>query len=223
MKIQSKSILWSNPVRASHYIVPLDRRLKSGEFEVRTVFGESQYVNEDQINTFEVTREEAKAWIKDELNGVVGEMKAAFANKISAAFERPSEFGERQTQDRTTAQTGDLPGLDLLAALSGSPKKKMREDPVELLSGVTQALEDFGAILNKSQSGSEVDLAEAKARMKRLRETFNRHGINVSDRADSLPDKLREIGLRRADRASDVDASKSSGAGSHGPDRKAKQ
>jgi len=193
--------LWSNAERNRHFIVPGGNDLRDGNFEIKTVFGESKHISEESILRFEVTREEAKAWIKDELNGVFDEVKASFIGKIATASKSSGETSDHQAQNKGVPPTDDTPGLDLLAALSDSSKQTMREDPVELLGGITQALEDFGAILSKSQTGSDVDLAEAKARMKRLRETFNRHGIDVSDRADSLPDKLSEMSARRADTA----------------------
>ena len=217
--------LWSNVTRARHFIILDEEKLPSGEFEIRTVFGESKLVDETAIEPFEVSREDAKAWIKAELNGVMDEAKASIVEGIvDAAENHNARTGTHSSAAQDDVDTEkSTPGLDLFAELAGSSQQKMRQDPAELIGSVTAALEDFGEILRKSQTGSDVDLAEAKARMKRMRETFNRHGIDVSDRADSLPDKLREFSSRRGDRESDTDATKSSDPGPHSPEEKAQQ
>lgn len=225
MMIDNKKKLWSNSERNRHFIVPGDAGLDDGQFEIRTVFGESKLVDESAIEPFEVSREDAKSWIKAELNGVLDEAKASIVEGIvGAAQSHKVRAGKHSSaaQDDVNTQKS-TPGLDLFAELAGSSQQKMRQDPADLIGSVTTALEDFGEILRKSQTGSDVDLAEAKARMKRMRETFNRHGIDVSDRADSLPDKLREFSSRRGDRESDTDATKSSDPGPHSPEEKAQQ
>ena len=177
------STLWSNSSRTRHFLIPDDVSITSGDFEIRTVFGESKSVDADQLTLLEVDREQAKQWVKDQLGGVFDELKEGLA----------SRFEESEQRDGDSSAS---PGLDLLSELSGKATDAMRNDPAELIGGLTNALDDFKTVLQRSQTGSDEDLAEARASMQRLRETFNRHGIKVSDRADNLPDKLAELRAR---------------------------
>lgn len=196
---KTSSTLWSGENRTRHFLIPDGINIRSGDFEIRTVFGESKLVDASQLTLLEVDREEAKQWVKDQLGGVFDELKEGLASR----FEETSAAND--TSSKEDGNIAANPGLDLLSALSGKASDAMRNDPAELIGGLTNALDDFKTVLQRSQTGSDEDLEEARASMQRLRETFNRHGIKVSDRADGLPDKLAELHASKTAQPPDAD------------------
>src|SRR5687768_11411847 len=86
--------LWSNPSRSRYYIVPDQVTLTAGNFEVRSVSGGKRMVDEAGVARYEVTKEEAKEWAKEQF----GLMLDATRSKIESWIERLRNYSPPPTK-----------------------------------------------------------------------------------------------------------------------------
>ena len=164
--------LWSNVEKGQYFLIPDGVTIESGDLLLRTVSGRQMAANEEAVKRFIVPRQEAKDWLKREVRNVVGQAARGVAATLS-----------RKAPD------------------SKPISSRLHDDPAKLIEALGSAIDDFGAVMRKARTGSDDDLSEAKNRMKRLRQTLDRHGIRLSEASNSLPDKLAQFARRAAEEA----------------------
>ena len=76
--------LWSDVTRARHFLIPDSVKAPSGDFVLRTVVGRQMEVDEKAVLQYEVSREEAEAWLK-----------AQFGQLLDGAKESVKELWQR--------------------------------------------------------------------------------------------------------------------------------
>jgi hypothetical protein len=72
MHLICSKTLWSNHDRTRFFLIPDDRELPGGDFELKTITGRQQHTLENAVVEFEISRDEAKQWLKGALSGVRG-------------------------------------------------------------------------------------------------------------------------------------------------------
>ncbi|ARA94256.1 hypothetical protein AWN76_014580 [Rhodothermaceae bacterium RA] len=113
--------LWSHRPQDRHFLIPDDAELPAGDFELRTVVGRQRFVDEAAVQPYEVTREEAKAWLKEQMAEVVDEAKDALLGFLRQARRPPAGTAppapqEAPSTDRIAARLRSL-GDELRAVL----------------------------------------------------------------------------------------------------------
>ena len=75
--------LWSDPERSRFFLIPSDRQLPPGDFNLRTITGRQMNVDPNALTSFEVTRDEAKTWLNSQFGQVLEEAKGKLTNYLS--------------------------------------------------------------------------------------------------------------------------------------------
>ena len=83
MNSKLSQTLWSDVERSRFFLIPSDRQLPPGDFPLRTITGRQMEVEPQSLTPFEVTREEATAWLKSQLGNVIEEAKGKLINYFS--------------------------------------------------------------------------------------------------------------------------------------------
>ena len=86
------STLWSTPDHVRHFLLSDDADLPTGDFVLRTVVGRQKEVSEDAVLSYEVSEEEAKAWLKEQLGEVLGEAKTRLVDFAQKLREKTAEM-----------------------------------------------------------------------------------------------------------------------------------
>lgn len=60
------STLWSNPECTRFFLIPDSQELAPGDFPICTTTGRHAKVDESALSGLEITKDQAKAWVKEE-------------------------------------------------------------------------------------------------------------------------------------------------------------
>ena len=206
--------LWSDATtRTRHFLIPDGADLPTGDFELRTVKGRQKRVNAEIVVIYEVTHEEAKAWLKDQFGQVIDSAKESLMESIRSKMAQEPDldawFGERtetttskpgtrvntkaeaKTEAKTKANT-ESPALSLFTALSGESAEQLQSDPQSVARAIQSLLSQLGAIFSDAIAADDARVDAARERFTNLRHTLQQHGLNVDDALDTFPYKIRE-------------------------------
>jgi hypothetical protein len=91
--------LHTTPDRSRYFLVPEDAELPPGELTVRTFVGQERpgrerSVDEAAVSPYEVSEEEARAWVKEELGDVFGQVRETVLGFTERLKERTAELRE---------------------------------------------------------------------------------------------------------------------------------
>lgn len=74
--------LWSDTRRSRFFLIPDDRELSRGNFELRTVTGRQRTADEANLEPFEVSQEEAKVWLKEQFSQMLTSAKTSIMDAL---------------------------------------------------------------------------------------------------------------------------------------------
>jgi hypothetical protein len=142
--------LWFDGARARRFLVPDDAELPPGGFSIRTSLGRERTVDEAALAPFEVTAEEARAWSKEQLGAVLGEVRGKALGFVERLRERTAGMREenRKAWERGVA---DAPG-DVRAAA-----EKVREGLRDLGEALQRAAHAHGAATEEAGPPAPAD------------------------------------------------------------------
>ena len=200
--------LWSDFTRTRHFLIPDNENLPSGDFILRTLTGRQQQVDPKALEPFEISQEQAKAWLKDQFGQVLQSAKGVVMDALGRGLAKMQEFEPPQGQKSPSAnerpkEPEPSPGLALLAALSGEPVERLRTDTESIERGIQKIVAELSGIFEDSVAPDNDSLDKAHQRIRTLRTVLKEHGLPVSARADFIPDRLREM-VRSAEHRQDV-------------------
>lgn len=74
--------LWSNTDRTRFFLISDDRELPDGDFELKTVTGRQQHTLENAVVEFEISRDEAKKWLKEQFGELLTSIRVGITDAI---------------------------------------------------------------------------------------------------------------------------------------------
>jgi hypothetical protein len=160
--------LWTSIDRRRWFVVPRGSTLPAGTFQIQTLTNESTSVDVWSLSPFEVTEDQARRWLKDQLGHTLDELKHGIDDKLADWRRQLDEFNTRPVTDDTTITP------DAATALFDFLKQLPR-------------------VVGQSISGDDDRVAVARDAMARLEEQLKRSGIDVGDRLKNFPDRLSEL------------------------------
>jgi hypothetical protein len=101
-------VIWSTLDRARRFIIPDDAELPPGDFALRTATGRAASVDEAAVLPFEVSDDEARAWAKAQLGGVLGELRGRTLGFAERLRRRTAEMRE---ENRAAWKRGEDEGV----------------------------------------------------------------------------------------------------------------
>lgn len=69
--------LWTDPARSRYFLIPDDSELPPGDFILRTLTGRKLEVAPQSLAAFELSEEQAKAWLKAEFGKLLDDARGA--------------------------------------------------------------------------------------------------------------------------------------------------
>jgi hypothetical protein len=101
--------LYATPDRTRRFLVPDDAALPPGDFVIRTAAGRERTVDEAALAPYAVTEEEAKAWAKEQLGEVFGELRGQTLGFVERLRAKTAELREenRATWEQAAADAPD--------------------------------------------------------------------------------------------------------------------
>lgn len=207
--IESTKTLWSDISRMRHFLIPDNESLPPGDFVLRTLTGRQHEVDPKFLEPFEVSQEQAKAWLKGQLGQVLQSAKGAVMDALGRGLAKMQEFELPQSEPSPSAKVKPTPpdpspGLSLLSALSGEPVERLRTDTEALGRSIQKIVAELSGIFEDATASADDSLKNARRRVRTMRTILKEHGLAVSARADFIPDRLRAM-VRSAEHRPDVD------------------
>lgn len=84
--------IWTTLDRRRYFLLPEDANLPGGALQLRTSTGRQIEVDEEATAPYEVSEEEAKAWLKAQLGEVLGEAKTKLTGFVERLREKTAEL-----------------------------------------------------------------------------------------------------------------------------------
>ncbi len=158
--------VWSTQDRTRHFIIPDIEDLSDGDFILRTVVGRQMEVDEASVLQFEVSRDEAKAFLSGQMNEVFTEAK----NKLLGFLAKKQEAKKNDASSNDTSNTPPEHTLtnklnEALGELPEEQQKAIKDNAAAL----TQAFQELGNMLKGVVRGDEGAMNAAKERVDKLR------------------------------------------------------
>ncbi len=191
--------LWSDTDRNRFFLIPDDRELPSGDFELKTVTGRHQQVEENAITEFEIGRDEAKTWLKEQFGELLSSARKGITDAIKnwrspqnpspPQTESPTEAGASTTSN-TSRTANALSELDALLNQSAEQMRTKSSHALEHLRAISNALNSMfeGAISPEAEK-----LAQAQTQAQVLHEHLQALGIQVDVDLKTFPERLHSL------------------------------
>ncbi|MGH6891166.1 MAG: hypothetical protein ACREEP_02790, partial [Dongiaceae bacterium] len=181
--------LWTDVDKTQRFLIPDSCQLPPGDFLLRTATGRERRFDPDALTDFEVTDEEAKAWLKEQLGQVTKKLGAGLRDALLG----PARQGSARDEPKEAPSSADggkpespTPGLDLLADLTDTPRETLSHDYGAIGRALRTYLSDTAGSAGDSVSGDPERMNLARERMDFWGRTLREHGIAAAP--PSAPD-----------------------------------
>jgi len=175
--------LWSDENNTRQFIIPDKLHPSNGYYVIRTATDKIQQVIIEDIKEFEVTKEEANAWLKGQFKSVMGQLKAGLKKSFFNSSPE-NDNTNKSKQDKAGSEKENKktsPGLDLLADITKTPRDTMDNNYSAIGHALQTYLKDMTSTVTDAVSGEPDRQESAQERMKVWGKTLQEHGIKVPD------------------------------------------
>jgi outer membrane murein-binding lipoprotein Lpp len=148
-------------------------------------------VEEESALPYEVTREEAKAWLKNQMAGMVGQARDALIKFLGKDVGK-SEGASPEHKAATPDPAGDRRSAAARRAVDNlSPAEK---EALETKARSLRAtIAEIGSVVDAVRTGEAAKIESARERIGALRRKLEDQGIRLGPAIDELPNKLRDL------------------------------
>ena len=198
MNVDFPLTLWSDPERSRYFLIPDDRPLPNGTFELRTVTGKQQHVDEVVLPEFEISRDEAKVWLKEQFGQVLTSTKTGIMDALKNWRSPPAS----PTSDPTGATPDEEPAipsaristaLSELEDLLGQSTEQVREKSAISLKHLGAIATALNGMFEGAISSDPDGLERAQAQTQILRENLKALGIRSEKQLENFPERLHAL------------------------------
>jgi hypothetical protein len=164
------------------FLLPDDLDLPPGDFPLHTSAGRQRRVDVAVLAPFEVSAEEAETWAKAQLQDITRRLEAGLKEALLGRKRADADAGMGATsgpakdQERPNA----TPGLDLLAAITGTPRADLETGGGAVVEALRRYASDLGGTVAGAVSGDAARIATAQARMAEWAATLREHGTEFA-------------------------------------------
>jgi hypothetical protein len=162
--------LWFSLDRSRRFLVPEQVSLAKGGYPIRDPAGHQRTVDPVQLGAFEVSAAATDAWAKAELGRVLGSLGGNLRRSF-ASVPPPTD---------APPEAPVTPGLDLLAAITGTPRADLDPGGGAVVEALRRYASDLGGTVAGAVSGDAARIATAQARMAEWGATLREHGTEVA-------------------------------------------
>ena len=183
--------LWSDVERSRFFLIPGDRKISPGDFPLRTITGRQMEVDPNALETFEISREEAKTWLNSQFGQVLEEAKGKLTNYLGSLGKSATQ-SQPDTEVKTSSKTA-YTSLSLLSELTGEPVENLQTEADAIARSIRHLLSDLIKIWENSTAANPEQLQTARNQIKNVKSILQAHGIMVSEKLDEIPERLHEF------------------------------
>ena len=174
-----------------HFLLYENTPVLEGDFVIKGTDGEKLNVDVKSINKFEISKEEANAWLKDQLKTVMGQLKTGLKETLFNSSPKKDDANESDPNKADSAKENKstTPGLDLLADITDTPREGMDSDYSAIGQALKTYLKDITSVVTDGVSGDSDLQQSASERLKVWKQVLSKHGIEVADIKDNNQDE----------------------------------
>ncbi len=188
MAFNVSKTLWSDPDRSRFFLIPNDHQLPVGDFELRTVTGRKQQVEESAIIEFEISRDEAKIWLKEQF----GEFLTSAKTGIIDALKNWRSPSNSET-DPPTSKSPTETALSELEDLLNQSAEQMQAKSANSLKHLKAIAEALNAMFEGAISSDADGLERAEEQAQILRDNLDALGIKTGTQLETFPKRLHTL------------------------------
>lgn len=170
MNIKDNKNIWADVKQTRFFLISDDQEISSGDFEIHTIDGKKKKVNLKAVESFEVTQQEAKAWLTSCIDNVPGLTQLTVYIFLK----------EKQSTDEQSSDVEAGPGVRLFSALTSETISSIQTEPKASVRGVQKLGRDLKDLFLDYISTDEKRQKAAHQKMEELKNTLQDHGINTS-------------------------------------------
>lgn len=163
------------------FMIANNTSLVAGNFCIKTLNGQEAFVDPVSIKANEISKDQARLWVKDQLGQTLSEIRSSIDIKLADWRTRLDAFNRTPVTPDTTLTPDAAPAL-------------------------LNLLKQLPNILGNSLSGDEHRVDEAKNTITDLQRRLKDTGIDLDDRFTKFPDRIadlrREFEQKQAERKS---------------------
>lgn len=183
--------LWRDEARRRFYLVPDGAELAAGPLVLRSGASRQLAVDEASATPYEVTKDEARAFLDARLDRFVGGVKHSVEDALAklgiplggratdgpAASASYTSMSDSAPVEGAPVEPG--PGVRLFADLVGEAPERVTDPDVFIQS--LRTLGDRAVELARQATSGEEGKAAARARLQALADTLRAHGLAAPD------------------------------------------
>lgn len=192
--------LWSTSERSRFFLIPDERDLPSGNFELRTVTGRHQQVDESVLAEFEVSREEAKVWLKEQFGQMLSASKSGIMDSLknwrssqAKSPPNPDQTGAASEAQNTASQSKTATALSELDAFLSQSAEQVRQGSATSLEHLRAIATALSCMFEGAISSDPEGLEQAKVQSQILQDNLNALGIQTGTQLETLPERLHNL------------------------------
>lgn len=189
---RSTQQLWLDAHKSVYYLIPGDEQLPTGTFLLQTPAGETTHVDETAVSPYQITREQAAAFIEAQFRDGLTQTKTALSGLLALDQDPQPE----PTTPISTPEVNPVSSVDshaLAHDLLGFTPADLEQDPEQVKEKVDALFQGIKSFLQNVTSGDAADLDAARSQIQSLRGTLTRHGITTNDTMETLPDQINAL------------------------------
>ena len=195
----NRQTLWSNTERTRFFLLDDDTPWAVGNYEVVTLTGRSKHVSLEEIAEFEMSRDEAKAWLKSEFGTVVKDIKQSVMQTLIQGREPPPWSAAAKRQKQAGNQQAAKPEAATATADTQTSTAKGFPDLSQIIGQLGHFIGDLGYITEHAMGPDAENLEKAQQRTEQVIDTMRQAGFKVDDQAREIPEKLHDFFERATD------------------------
>ncbi|MEQ8999924.1 MAG: hypothetical protein RID53_25850 [Coleofasciculus sp. B1-GNL1-01] len=177
-----KDSLWIDVTQTRYFLIPSRQEIPGGNFQIYNLEGEQKKVAIAKIASYEITQEQATAYLESQINQAIDQAKDALFNQITFSIGKSPE---------TPRQTTTL--SELMAVLLGVSPEELPNHPERAKVSLEKLIATFKDIIGGSLSKDSARLDVARQQMHIIQTNLKAHGIDLGNTLEQFPDKLHNL------------------------------
>ncbi|GEM_PF-1071895 len=174
--------LWIDASQTRYFLIPNCKKIPCGDFPICNLEGEQKEVAIAKIASYEITQEQATAYLESQINQAIDQAKDALFNQINFSIGQSPE---------TPRQTTTL--SELMAVLLGISPEELPNHPERAKVSLDNLIATFKDIIAGSLSPDSARLDVARQQMHTIQTNLKAHGIDLGDTLEQFPDRLHNL------------------------------
>ncbi|MEM6253798.1 MAG: hypothetical protein AAF821_12830 [Cyanobacteria bacterium P01_D01_bin.156] len=190
MRSNALKTVWSNSERSRYFLIPDECELPAGDFQLRTTTGRQQTVDEAALTEYEISREEAKAWLKEQFGQILGSAKTGILDGIKR-WRSPQATADQPKSE--PANTRPVTALSELEDLLNQSTEQIRAKSTTSFKHLWTIANALNGLFEGAISPEPEGLERAQAQANVLKDSLDALGIQTDIQLETFPERLHNL------------------------------